>query len=95
MDASGGQKWFIDDFSTYFWMDFFGVAPDNSVVLDLGRNGTGWVRAFDTATGALQWQLDIPAENGQGVWSTTDPVFDAARHRVYLSIRQRYTLLHS
>ena len=83
LHPDGTQKWFIDDFDQYFWMDQLGVAPDNSVVLDLGRNPgvNGWVRAFDTSDGSLNWQIDLPNEGGHSVRSVSEPVFDAAMQR--------------
>ena len=87
LHPDGTQKWFVDDFAQYFWMDQLGVAPDNSVVLDLGRNPGvhGWVRAFDTSDGSLNWQIDLPNEDGHSVRSVSEPVFDGGKQRAYFN----------
>jgi len=89
VNADGSERWFNDDFGFYFWMDNLGVAPDNSVLLDLGRSYTaeGRVRAFSTADGTLLWEIVLPHEDGLSISSVTKPVFDLARNRVYFNAR--------
>jgi outer membrane protein assembly factor BamB len=93
VNADGSQRWFDDDFGTYFWMDNLAVVPDNSALLDLGRNASaqGRVRAFSTADGSLLWQIDLPSEAGLNISSVTRPVFDMSRNRAYFNARHGTT----
>jgi outer membrane protein assembly factor BamB len=85
LTATGSPRWFMDDFNFYFQLTRLGVAPDNSVVLELGRDlsdPAGRVRAFDPATGTLGWELILP---DVGVTATSRPAFDAASNRAYFN----------
>ncbi|MCA9000750.1 MAG: hypothetical protein KDB61_02420, partial [Planctomycetes bacterium] len=53
------------------WMNFMGVSPMGGHLLDGGRAGfgqPGWIRSYSTASGELEWSLNLPRENpGSGL----------------------------
>ncbi len=61
---TGQQRWTFSDGSI---IDRPAVSPDGSVVVAGSRPNfgePGSVRGWNAATGALQWQVDLPNENG-------------------------------
>jgi hypothetical protein len=82
--TSGGQpRWTFFDGSI---IDHPAVSPDGSVVVagsrpNFGMPGT--VRGWNAATGALDWQIDLPNENGGYQIAYTQPRFSADSETAY------------
>ena len=81
--SSGQTRWTFFDGSI---IDQPAVSPDGSVVVagdrpDFGMPGS--VRGWNAATGALNWQLDLPNENGGYQIAYTQPRFSADSQTAY------------
>lgn len=87
LTAEGDERWFDDNFNFYFQMDRLAVTPDNRFVLDLGGDvgQPGWVRAFSTDVGILQWQIDLDMPQQKAV---SRPAFDAVGNRFYFNVNR-------
>ena len=65
INPDGSTRWTVPASSGL--LDTLNVPPDGSIILAGGSDTfgqPGWVRAYDTADGALLWQVDLVAEGG-------------------------------
>jgi hypothetical protein len=80
---TGRARWTFSDGSI---IDHPAVSPDGSVVVagvrpDFGQPGS--VRAWNAASGTVDWQLDLPDENGGHQVLYTQPRFSADSRTAY------------
>jgi hypothetical protein len=80
---AGQSRWVFTDGSI---IDHPGVSPDGSVVIagmrpNFGEPGS--VRAWDAATGTVNWQIDLPDENGGHQVVYSRPSFSADSGTAY------------
>ena len=81
---AGQSRWTFSDGSIF---DHPAVSPDGSVVVagvrpNFGQPGS--VRAWNAATGTVDWQVDLPNENGGYQILYTQPRFSADSRTAYL-----------
>lgn len=79
----------MDDFNFYFFMERIAVAPDNSVVVELGFDfdySAGRVRTFDVADGGWLWDVSLPDGTAR-----SKPAFDSVRGRMYFNAHNAST----
>ena len=76
----GQTQWFVD---APFVVTNLAVSPDNRVLLE----GRGTLHAFDPATGASLWSVDLPAEQGVAQLAITapGPAFSADSQVAYVT----------
>ena len=80
---AGQSRWVFSDGSI---IDHPAVSPDGSAVVagvrpNFGQPGS--VRAWNAATGAVDWQIDLPDENGGNQILYTQPRFSADSSTAY------------
>ena len=80
---AGQSRWVFSDGSI---IDHPSVSPDGSVVVagvrpNFGEPGS--VRGWDAATGTVEWQVDLPNENGGYQILYTQPSFSADSSTAY------------
>jgi PQQ-like domain len=80
---TGRPRWTFSDGSI---IDHPAVSPDGSVVVAGNRPGFGQpgsARGWNAATGKLEWQVDLPDENGGHQVLYTQPRFSADSRTAY------------
>lgn len=87
LTPDGDTRYYIHDLS-HGHMRNLGVTPDGAWLLCGGRQTfgvPGWVRAYSTADGSLEWQVDLAAEGGDLV-TNSRPSFSPDGSTAYFCV---------
>ncbi|MCH7572517.1 MAG: thrombospondin type 3 repeat-containing protein, partial [Planctomycetes bacterium] len=87
INPDGSTRWVLP--SSGGLTDTVNVAPNGSIILVGGSDGfgePGWTRAYDTADGALLWQVDLLAEEGINQYvCSQQPTFTPDSQTAYIT----------
>ncbi|MCA8959332.1 MAG: PQQ-binding-like beta-propeller repeat protein [Planctomycetes bacterium] len=87
LDSNGVTR-FYEDGASFGIPANFGVTPSGAYLLEGGRQTfgvPGWVRAYSTVDGALEWQVDLPDVGGDFV-TNSRPAFSPDGSTAYVCV---------